>query len=288
MAARTIDCVECGATVAYGRLSCPDCGSLLASMAGSIAPKSVPTQMATIEHEGVSDLTEQATETPHSEPADAQIDASSGRAPAQAPLDAPAEPPMPASIPRQPNVYQPPMLAAAAVMTSAPVWPGAVPPAPQVPDASSATKTVQASPWSNSIDRARVLEISGWVVLVGAAFATLGFLLPWSRVVIGAGAFGGYLSTWGLASPTHLLVFLVILAVLGLAVVPSRVPAWLAFGVGGLALGGLLIGLSWPYLVGPLGADIGVLMVGLGGAILGIGGVMASWSSRHVEFEPPV
>jgi hypothetical protein len=91
-----------------------------------------------------------------------------------------------------------------------------------------------------------------------------------------------------LASPTHLLVFLVILAVLGLAVVPSRVPAWLAFGVGGLALGGLLIGLSWPYLVGPLGADIGVLMVGLGGAILGIGGVMASWSSRHVEFEPPV
>jgi hypothetical protein len=292
MAAKTIECVECGATVAYGRLSCPDCGSLLASVAGSMAPKPAPAQAATIELQSASKLAEQAAGMPLDEPADVQADAPTGPALVQATVQAPADAPMPTFIPRQPNAFHPPMLAAATVMTSTPVWPGAVPPAQLMPDelpvGRPSTTPLRAVPWSNAIDQARALEISGWVVLAGAALGTLGFLLPWSRVVIGAGAFGGYLSTWGLASPTHLLVFLMILVVLGLAIVPTRVPAWLAFGVGGLALGGFLIGLSWPYLVGPLGADIGVLLVGLGGAILGVGGVMATWSSRHVEVEPSV
>ena len=33
---------------------------------------------------------------------------------------------------------------------------------------------------------ARYVEIAGWFVIVGATMTTLGFLLPWSRVVIGA------------------------------------------------------------------------------------------------------
>ena len=32
MTTRTIDCVECGESVPYGRLSCPNCGALLAAV----------------------------------------------------------------------------------------------------------------------------------------------------------------------------------------------------------------------------------------------------------------
>ena len=69
---------------------------------------------------------------------------------------------------------------------------------------------------------------------------------------------------------------------------PSRVPAWLATGVLGLALGGLVLGLVWPYLVGPLGADVGVLVVALGGVALVVGGGLASWATRQVEVGPIV
>ena len=53
-------------------------------------------------------------------------------------------------------------------------------------------------------------------------------------------------------------------------------------GIVPLALGSLLIGLTWPYQVGPLGADVGVLVVALGGLALAIGGVVATWATRHV------
>ncbi len=43
MAVRTIGCGSCGAVVPYGRLSCPECGELLASVAGSIRHTSVET-----------------------------------------------------------------------------------------------------------------------------------------------------------------------------------------------------------------------------------------------------
>ena len=35
MALRTIECSACGMAVPYGRLSCPECGELLASVAGA-------------------------------------------------------------------------------------------------------------------------------------------------------------------------------------------------------------------------------------------------------------
>src|SRR4051812_5603563 len=40
---KSIDCIECGVSVAYGRLSCPTCGALLASVGGrpSVAAASV-------------------------------------------------------------------------------------------------------------------------------------------------------------------------------------------------------------------------------------------------------
>ncbi len=194
-----------------------------------------------------------------------------------------------------PSFYRRPTFAAATATTAAPQWPNQPPTATATatePDPTTdqvvAETTGRPAPWAATLEPERVLEIAGWFVLAGAALSTLGFLLPWSRIVIGAGDYGGYLSTWGLASPTHLFVFLAILGVLTLAVVPTPVPAWIGAGIAGLTLGALLIGLSWPYMVGPLGADLGVRVVGLGGLSLIVGGVLASWSSRHVETGPPV
>jgi hypothetical protein len=151
------------------------------------------------------------------------------------------------------------------------------------PDAGGATSSIR-----DILDSARLVEIAGWFVIVGATMAVLGFLLPWSASVIGSSGIGGYFDAWGLASPTHSLVLLGLLAVLALAVVRTPVPAWLRSGVVGLALGGLLIGLAWPYLFGPLGADVGVTVTVLGGFALLIGGGVASWATRHAETDPPV
>ena len=68
----------------------------------------------------------------------------------------------------------------------------------------------------------------------------------------------------------------------------TKVPVWLWAGVFALGLGGMLVGLAWPYQFGPLGADVGVIVVGLGGLALLIGGGVTSWATRHVEVEPAV
>lgn len=173
-------------------------------------------------------------------------------------------------------------------MAGAPDWPSLKPPT-GMPRAESAGMAATAGPSAlPSIDAARVLEIAGWFVIVGSAMAVLGFLLPWSMTVIGARNFGGYLDSWGLASPSHVLVLIGPLVALALGVVRTPVPEWLRTGVLGLALGGLLVGLTWPYLVGPLGADVGVLVTALGGLALVIGGGVASWATRHAEPVPVV
>jgi hypothetical protein len=152
-------------------------------------------------------------------------------------------------------------------------------------EAAAANATVDAG---DGDELTRFAEIGTWFVIVGAAMAVLGFLLPWSRVVIGASTVGGYFDGWGLASPTHLLVFTGLLAVLALAVRGKPVPAWISSGILGLVFGGLLLGLAWPYVVGPLGADVGLTMTVLGGVALLIGGVVALWATRHVAAEPLV
>jgi hypothetical protein len=140
----------------------------------------------------------------------------------------------------------------------------------------------------DGIDRDRIGEIAGWFVAVGSVMSVLGFLLPWSVVVIGASGNGGYLDDWGLASPTHVLAVLVLLGVLALGILENPIPAWLRTGVIGLAVGGLLLGLTWPYTIGPLGAEVGATITFLGGFALLVGGAVASWATRHVQVDPVV
>jgi hypothetical protein len=119
-------------------------------------------------------------------------------------------------------------------------------------------------------------------MIIGSAVAMLGFLLPWSRTVIGAEGAGTYFDTWGIANPSHLLVELSLAAVLGLAIVANPIPTWIRTCCAGLVLGGLLVGLAWPYLLGPLGAGPGVLAILVGGVLLGAAGVLDLVEARHV------
>ncbi|MEO8437370.1 MAG: hypothetical protein ABI562_02860 [Chloroflexota bacterium] len=145
-----------------------------------------------------------------------------------------------------------------------------------------------AAPSRPLLDAARFTEIAGWFAIVGATMSVLGFLLPWSGIVIGSGRVGGYFDQWGLAGPTHPIVFLGLLGVLALAILRTPIPTWIWSTTVSLALGGLVIGLSWPYLFGPLGAEVGVTVTALGGVTLLVGGAVATWAARHEATDPLV
>lgn len=354
MTIKTIDCVECGESVPYGRLSCPACGALLASVAGSRRP-TVRVSSTSAVATAIDDAPEPMltlTQAPHTADPESTLAAEPQASPA-------AE----AAVAVEPEVDAEPMSAVEPVLAHEPepspaepvfepllaepdeaegtLWPPLVEPAPTLaprpyqsveverhvpygtpsaqpsgyrpstysptdgPDWSDATAAgsdaaTTAAPSVDAvaaagkatrpltIDPERFVEIATWFAIVGAAMAVLGFLLPWSRVVIGASGVGGYFDGWGLASPTHVFVVLGLLAVLAVEILRAPVPDWLRTGIPGLILGSLIVGLVWPYVVGRLGADIGVLVAGLGGLALIIGGVVASWATRHGEVEQAV
>jgi hypothetical protein len=198
---------------------------------------------------------------------------------------------IPMTAGRPPSAYRPPSPAMAMAMGATAAWAndGGRPdqsPEEAAPDEAPAKDRYR---WLESVpEPERFVEIAGWFVVVGSTMALLGFLLPWSRVVIGASTIGGYFDGWGLASPTHLLVFVSLLGVLALALRRGPLSPWISSGILGLVFGGLLLGLAWPYLVGPLGADVGLTMTALGAVALLIGGVVTLWATRHVVVEPVV
>lgn len=100
-------------------------------------------------------------------------------------------------------------------------------------------------------------DVGGKIVAIAAWVAAIGFLLPWSNVVIGAAGVGGYFDTWGLASISHLIILLIAVAVGIVNILPRAPLPWLIGGVVPTVLGGLLLGLAWPYLVVGLGSGIG-------------------------------
>ena len=123
----------------------------------------------------------------------------------------------------------------------------------------------------------------GWLVAFGCGAGVIGFLLPWSAVVIGSASSGGtFTETWGLASPTQVLVLLVAVAGFFLSVLPNRVPAWLRTSLLSLVLGGVLIGLAWPYVfAGGFGYKVGVIVELVGALVLIVAGVLSILPSRH-------
>ncbi|MEO8459519.1 MAG: hypothetical protein ABI451_03230 [Dokdonella sp.] len=135
---------------------------------------------------------------------------------------------------------------------------------------------------SDDVEAGWLEAAAGWSMIVGSAVAILGFLLPWSRTVIGAEGVGTYFDSWGVANPSHVLVMLGLAAALGLAIVANPIPTWIRTSCVGLTFGGLLVGLSWPYLFGPLGAGPGVMAIFVGGVLLGAAGVLDLVEARHV------
>jgi hypothetical protein len=350
MKMKTIDCVDCGEAVPYGRLSCPACGTLLASVTGGrskaartahVPPvpapdpeQHAPSAMATAEPDatpGAAVEPDLGAETDHKAAAVAVgavavgaathavaaasrlVTLATRRLSEPEPDDEPPTPWGPLEAPepvliarpyqRQDSLrpdpttwdaglagaYRPPTLtlASAAAMgagSSSGSSTSAAHPASVV-----GSRSMDAgSGRSMVVDAAQLIEISGWFVVVGSAMAMLGFLLPWSGTVLGATGIGGYFDSWGLASPTHGFIVLGLLAVLALGILPTPVAAWLRSGVLGIAIGSLIVGLAWPYLVGSIGADIGVTVTALGGLALVIGGFVASWATRHAEPDPSV
>ena len=138
-----------------------------------------------------------------------------------------------------------------------------------------------------AIDPSRIAEFVGSVSIAGAALASVGFLLPWASVMIGATG-AEYFDRWGLAGPGHVLVVIAILTVLVLSVVRNPIPTWIRTGIGGLAVGSLLLGITWPYLLGPLDAAPGVLIDAIGAIALIGSGVLALATDRHAGVAKPV
>lgn len=154
-------------------------------------------------------------------------------------------------------------------------------------DPDTANGSAGATAKNRALDASRLAEFVGSVSVAGAALAAVGFLLPWASVMIGSTG-AGYFDRWGLAGPAHIVVVIGILAVLALSIVRNPVPSWIRTGIGGLGVGSLLLGLTWPYLLGPLDAAPGVLIDAIGAIALIGSGVLAIVTDRHGRTDQPV
>jgi hypothetical protein len=138
------------------------------------------------------------------------------------------------------------------------------------------------------LDRARVAAGLEWATALGSGLVAVALLLPWSRSVIGSQGVDSYFDSWGVAGPLHVLVLAWAIALLGLAVVPNRVPIWISRAVAPLTLGVFVLGLAWPYAIGPLGGEIGVVITVVAGIVLVSTGLVGEWFTRHPQDAPPV
>lgn len=333
MTVRSIACGACGAEVQPGRLSCPACGELLASVsggrsmatAGPSAAVRITTDTTPLLDALMDDpVGEDAAPEPEPEPeVESSLEPDPGAEPDLDPEPGPvaasraaypailvdaepaaAEPPPPSwstrpSEPPPPGAYVPPSLAPvgasavagfAAMPTAMPAgpaapartWAGVDPHAVDRPAESSATDAGAAAAAGDRVD-----EMIGWVAVAGCALAGLGFLIPWSRTVIGAGGVS-YTDQWGLAGPGALIVVLALAAIGVLAVLPNPVPAWVRLGIPGLAVGTLLVGLVWPYALGPLGALPGAMLSLAGALLLAVAAIVCLVVDRHERSRSPV
>ena len=124
-------------------------------------------------------------------------------------------------------------------------------------------------------------ELPGRTIALGAALAGLGFLLPWAEVVIGSGGVGGFLDQWGLAGPGHWVLLLALIAIGGLAVAGERTSVKVGTSTASIVLGAVLLGLAFPYVMGPFRETVGVYVTLAGAFIMIAGGLIARIEPRH-------
>lgn len=320
--AQPIVCGECGNVVPYGRLSCPECGELLASVAGAgrrastngvaradMAPDAPPPSswptpvdeytdgLAFDDDDGL-EFDDDAIDRDDGPTVGAAPTATVGSMPMAAgagPVVGASSGVVAASY-TSPGAYVPPVLQPAGPVAPARAWAGHAGEAGTnglngsgvaVATAAATDPTEEREATSSLVDAAAAVEFVGWLAIAGAALATAGFLLPWSASVIGASGVG-YFDRWGFAGPGHILMVVGLLAVLAAAILRDRVPIWLGIGLPGLGIGALLLGLVWPYVIGPLGAQLGALAVALGAVMLVVAGIAALIVDRHVEADEVV
>ena len=117
----------------------------------------------------------------------------------------------------------------------------------------------------------------GWLVVVGTWVSAVAFVLPW------ASATGlGYLESWGLYKPSHVLAFFLVVVIALLAILPFRVPPVVRLGLIPLLLGAFEVGLFWEW-VGSQSLGVGIWTLIVGAVLCIVGGVAVA--SRLVE--PP-
>jgi len=170
---------------------------------------------------------------------------------------------------------------------------GALPPEPSNPMASAtvAASGAQARPRAIKPGEAPLLadlpfeapdSLAGWLIAAGSGLGAIGFILPWAdRVTLAPATATGYFASWGLAGPGYGFVFVAALAVALLATVATPVPGWVRDRVLAPILGGALVGLAWPYLLGPIRPQLGVLVATLAAVLLWVGVVLAQRPSRQ-------
>ncbi len=93
----------------------------------------------------------------------------------------------------------------------------------------------------------------------------------------------GYFDRWGFAGPGHILIVIGLLADPRCRDHARSGAGWLGIGLPGLGVGALLIGLVWPYLVGPLDGSLGAMATALGSLMsigAGIGAIVVDRQSR--------
>jgi len=129
---------------------------------------------------------------------------------------------------------------------------------------------------------------AGRTIALGAAIAGLGFILPWAEIVIGSSTMGGFLDMWGLAGPGHPIVVLLLIGVGILAVAHEKWPINVGAGTAAIVLGSVLLGLAFPYVMGPFREAIGVYVTAAGAVVMIAGGLLARMPRRHADDEARV
>lgn len=304
MAVKTVACPECGASVPYGRLSCAECGSLLASVVGSprrLESRPVDDEPSSLAPDAEPEPVTAAPATEEPAPMAAESEPVSAEPARVAP-----EPAAPARRPAA-QASMPPVLrdwegaTPPTAMPPAAMPPTAPAPPPSWPDPARPVAGTYLAPTGAWVPQAEVpatkegrdkrpgeaplladlpfdapADLPGWLVVAGGALTSVSFLLPWATQLVIGGTLGrGYFDRWGLASPGAIILLAASLTTFVLGIVPNPLPAWLRTGLLPLTVGGVLLGLVWAYMIGPFGPAIGVWTVGLGALLFVIGGIVA-------------